>query len=222
MATAKNRNNTKLGSTPSAGREELLSDNISRNNTAKQNYTAIQVGGNDHARIVLGHIHKQGDVTADVLIEASDARHSIVLDKDGQRKGSTQITAPGRISIESGIDKTEAEDTLFIHSWNGNIDIIASNGKLRLQGTDIELNAVGEGGAKGNIRINATEGIELKAKKVLVDASSQYKLATSGMASIVARSAMELYAPIIRGVSDAVANRDSKCGGRIIQQQNSK
>lgn len=221
MATAQNRNNTKLGSRPKAGREELLADNISRNNTAKQNYTAIRYG-NDHGSISFGHIHKQGDVTSDVLIESSDARHSISLDKDGERKGSTQITAPGRISIETGIDKSEAEDTLFIHSWNGNIDIIASNGKLRLQGTDIELNAVGEGGAKGNIRLKATESIELNGKKVVVDASSMYKLATSGMASIVANSAMELYAPIIRGVSDAVANKDSKVGGRIIQKQNSK
>ena len=40
MATAKNSNNTKLGSKPRAGREELLADKISRNNTAKQNYTA--------------------------------------------------------------------------------------------------------------------------------------------------------------------------------------
>lgn len=222
MATAPNRNLTKLGTTPKAGREELLADNISRNNTAKQNYTAIQVGGNDHARIVLGHIHQQGDVTADVLIEASDARHSIVLDKDGTRARSTQITSPGRISIESGIDKTEAEDTLFIHSWNGNIDIIAGNGKLRLQGTDIELIAVGEGGSKGNVRINASENISLNAKKVLVDASSMYKLASSGMASICANSAMEMYAPLIRGVSDAVANRESKVAGRIIQKQNTK
>lgn len=203
MATPQNRNNTKLGSTP------------------KQNYTAIRYG-NDHGSISFGHIHKQGDVTADVLLEASDARHSVVLDKDGERKGSTQITAPGRISIESGIDKTEAEDTLFIHSWNGNIDIIASNGKLRLQGTDIELNAVGEGGAKGNIRINATETVELKGKKVIVDASSMYKLASSGMASIVANSAMEIYASTIRGVTDAVSNKDSKVGGRIIQKQNTK
>jgi len=221
MATAQNRNNTKLGSPPKAGREELLASNISRNNTAKQTYTTIRYG-NDHGSITFGHIHKQGDVIADVLLEASDARHSIVLDKDGTRTGSTQITAPGRISIESGIDKTEAEDTLFIHSWNGNIDIIASNGKIRMQGTDIELNAVGEGGAKGNVRIKASENIELDAKKVLVNATSMYKLASSGMASICANSAMEMYAPLIRGVSDAVANKDSKVGGRIIQKQNTK
>ena len=100
------------------------------------------------------------------MIQASDSRQSIILDKDGPRKGCTQIISPGRISIESGVDKEEAEDTLFIHSWNGNIDIVASNGKLRLQGTDIELTAIGEGGSKGNVRIKASENIELDAKKV--------------------------------------------------------
>jgi hypothetical protein len=221
MATAQNSNNTKLGSPPKAGREELLADNISKNNTAKQNYTAIRYG-NDHGSISFGHIHKQGDVTSDVMLQASDSRQSIILDKDGPRKGCTQITAPGRISIESGVDKEESEDTLFILSWNGNIDIVASNGKLRLQGTDIELNAVGEGGSKGNIRIKATETVELKAKKVIVDASSMYKLASSGMASIAANSALEIYASTIRGVTDAVANKDSKVGGRTIQKKNTK
>lgn len=221
MATAQNSNNTKLGSPPKAGREELLAGNISRNNTAKQNYTAIRYG-NDHGSISFGHIHKQGDVTADVMIQASDSRQSIILDKDGPRKGCTQIISPGRISIESGIDKEEAEDTLFIHSWNGNIDIVASNGKLRLQGTDIELNAVGEGGSKGNIRIKASETVELKGKKVIVDASSMYKLASSGMASIVANSALEIYSSTIRGVTDAVAHKDSKVGGRTIQRKNTK
>lgn len=221
MATAQNSNNTKLGSPPRAGREELLADNISRNNTVKQNYTALRYG-NDHGSISFGHIHKQGDVTADVMIQASDSRQSIILDKDGPRKGCTQITAPNRISIESGQDAKEAEDTLFIHSWNGNIDIIATNGKLRLQGTDIELTAIGEGGSKGNVRINASETVELKGKKVIVDAKSTYKLATPGTAEIVANGIMQIYAPIIRGVSDAVANKDSKVAGRTIQKKNTK
>lgn len=221
MATAQNINNTKVATPPKAGREELLAGNVSKNNTAKQTYTTTRYG-NDHGSITFGHIHKQGDVTADVMVQASDSRQSIILDKDGPRKGCTQITAPGRISIESGVDKTESEDTLFIHSWNGNIDITASNGKIRLQGTDIELIAVGEGGSKGNVRIKATETIELDAKKVLLNAKSSYKLATPGTAEIAANGGMSLYASLIRGVSDAVANRDSKVGGRTIQRKNNK
>lgn len=200
MATAQNTNNTS-------------------NDTAKQTYTTKR-DGNDHGSISFGHIHKQGEAIADVLLQASDGRHSIVLDKDGPRKGSTQITAPGRISIESGQDSKEAEDTLFIHSWNGNIVINASNGKLRLQGTDVEIIAVGEGGSKGNVRISGSENIELKANKIDIDATSQYRLASPGNAKIVANGIMQLYAPIIRGVTDAVANKDSKVGGKSIQKEN--
>lgn len=221
MATAQNRNNTKLPTPPKAGREELLADNISKNNTVKQNYTAIRYG-NDHGSISFGHIHKQGESTADVLIQASDGRHSIVLDKDGPRKGCTQITAPGRIVIESGKDKKEEPESLFIHSHNGTISIVATNGKLRLQGTDIELVALGSDGSAGNVRVTASETIELDAKKVLVNAKSLYKLASSGKAEIVANSSMTIYASLIRGVSDAVANKDSKVAGQAIQKNNNK
>ena len=218
MATAPNTNNTKLGSTPKAGREELLADDISRNNTAKQTYTTLRYG-NDHGSISFGHIHKQGDVIADVMLQASDGRHSIILDKDGERKGSTQITAPGRISIDCGIDKKEAEDTLVIHSHNGNLNIIASNGKIRLQGTDIELIAVGEGGSKGNIRIDAPSGhIALEGKEITVSAKSIYRLVSTGRAEISANSCMTIYSSMVRGVTDAVAKKDSKTANQRTQR----
>ena len=201
MATSQNRNKTRV--TP----------------TAKKNYTATRQG-NDHGSISFGHVASDGAVTSDVQIQASDGRHSIILDKDGTRKGCTQITAPGRISIQSGEDRKEAEDTLFINALNGNIDIIASNGKIRLQGTDIELIAVGEGGSKGNIRMKASENIELDAdNKVLINAKAMYKLATPGTAQICANSAMTIYSAVIRGVSDGVANRDSKVGGQDFQRK---
>ena len=193
--------------------------NPDRNNPkAKQNFTAIRQG-NDHGSISFGHVASDGAVTSDVLIQASDGRHGIVLDKDGPRKGCTQITAPGRISIESGEDKQEAEDTLLIHTFNGNIEIIATNGKIRLQATDIELIARGSDGSKGNITMNATENIKFESKKFLVNATAMYKLATPGVAKICANSAMTIYSSVIRGVTDAVANRDSKVGGKAFHEE---
>jgi uncharacterized protein (DUF2345 family) len=186
-------------------------------NTAKKNYTATRQG-NDHGSISFGHVASDGAVTSDIQLQASDGRHSIILDKDGPRKGCTQITAPGRISIQSGEDRQEAEETLFINALNGNIAIIASNGKIRLQGTDIELIAVGEGGSKGNIRLTASENIDIKAdNKVTIDAKAMYKLATPGTAEIVANSAMTIYSAVIRGVSDGVANRDGTNGGKAFR-----
>lgn len=221
MATSQNTNNTKLGSPLESNSEQLLSSDISGNNTAKQNYTAIRYG-NDHGSISFGHIHKQGDVTSDITLQASDGRHSIILDKDGPRKGCTQITAPGRISIECAKDKSEAEDTLFIHSWNGNIVINASNGKLRLQGTDVEIIASGEGGSKGNITFKASNTLSSESDRYVVNARSFLGLKTPGLSEISANAGMTIYSSIIRGVSDAVANRDSKVGGASIYRKNTK
>ena len=213
MATSQNRINTRVGAPRSSA---YATGSLPENNTSKKNYTGLRYG-NEHGSINFGHVHKMGDCTADILLQASDGRHSIALDKDGQRKGCTQLTAPGRISIEAGEDRTETEDTLFIHSWHGNICIIAQDGKLRLQGTDIELIAVGEGGSKGNIRLKATENIELDSKKVSVNAKTNLRLATPGTMQISANSCMKIYSSIVKGVTDAVANKDGKTGGRNFQ-----
>ena len=191
------------------------------NSQAQQNYDATSLSTR-FGSFIMGLISADSAVTSDVCLQASDGRHAIILDKDGPRKKCTQITAPGRISIQSGEDRQEAEDTLFINALNGNIDIIASNGKIRLQGTDIELIARGSGGSKGNIRMKASENIELESKKFLVNATVMYKLATAGTAEICANSAMTIYSSCIRGVTDAVANRDSKCGGKAFHEECNK
>ena len=193
----------------------------SGNTTAKKTYTTNCIGSNDHGSVTLGHLHKDGAVIADVLIQASDGRHSIVLDKDGPRKGCTQITAPGRISIMSGEDRGEAEDTLMIFAKNGNIDIIARNGKIRMQATDIEMVAVGEGGSKGNITMNASENIKMDAKKILANAKTFLKLASPGNVEMAANSGMKIYASMIREITDAVAVKDSKVGGKDFQSKES-
>jgi hypothetical protein len=231
--TPQNRINTRAGKTSGSGANNRGSSSgsgtnnvgssfgggLPENNTSKQNYTAIRYG-NDHGSISFGHIHKDAAVTSDVLLQGSDGRHGFTMDKDGPRKGWTTLTSPGNVSIKAGLDNVEAQDTLFINAENGNIDIIATNGKIRLQGTDIELIAVGEGGSKGNVRIKANENIELDAdNKVLINAKAMYKLASAGKAEIVANSCMTIYASVIQGVSDAVATRDSKVGGQNFQRE---
>lgn len=199
---------------------ENVDDNDTNSRSCKT-YTASRLG-NDHGSINFGHIHQQAEVIADVLLQASDGRHSICLDKNNVRQGCTQITAPGRITIESGEDRKESEDTLFIHAWNGNIDIIAKNGKIKLQGTDIELVAVGEGGSKGNIKLTSNESILLDSKKVLTNASTACKIVSSGTVEMAANSCLQIYASVAKIATDASANKDSKVGTKTLQKKNNK
>ena len=192
--------------------------NNKREGSAKQNYTAIKYG-NNQGSIAFGQIHKQGDVTSSVMLETPDGEHQLSLDLDGERTGWTCSTSPGNFQVECGSANQEAQDSLLLNAKNGNIVIMATNGKIRLQGTDIELVAVGEGGAKGNIKMNATESIVTDSKKLLMTAKSFYRIASPQTGEVVANGVLKLYGSIIRGVTDAVAVKDSKVAGQRFQKQ---
>ena len=201
--------------------DRLPKENPGKNPTdqAVQNYTEIGLG-NDKGSIKMGHVHKQGDVTAGVGLYTPDAEHQLSLDIDGERKGWTISTGPGAFQVECGSALEEAENSVIITAVNGDISIVATNGKIRMQGTDIELVAVGEGQTKGNIKLNATENVLIDSKKVVVTAKTLYKLCTAGDAEVVANGVLELYGSIIRGVTDAVKIKDSKVAGQAIFDKN--
>ena len=186
---------------------------------AKQNYTAIGLG-NDKGSFQSGRIHKQGDVTAGPGLYTPDGEHQLSLDVDGKREGWTVSTSPGAFQVECGSKMEEAENAVIITAVNGDISIKATNGKIRLQGTDIELTAVGEGQTKGNIKLEATENVIVESKKVLVTAKTMYKLCTPGDAEVIANGTLELYGNVIRGVTAAVKIKDSKVGGQKIFDKN--
>ena len=181
--------------------------------TAKQNYT--EVGwSNDKGCIRLGHVHKQGDVTSSILLQTPDAEHSVTLDMDGPRKGWTTAIGPGNFNVECGSANDEAQDSLILNAKNGNILITATNGKIRLQGTDIELVAVGDDDSKGSIKMEATENIITNSKKLMMTAKQFYRIATPGVGEVIANAVLQMYGSIFRGVSDGCYLKDSKVGGR--------
>tara|TARA_Y100000022_G_scaffold83195_1_gene71656 strand:+ start:423 stop:1118 length:696 start_codon:yes stop_codon:yes gene_type:complete len=225
--TSNNKVNDRLNRNVDANNDGVITEQEARafNNqanptdTAKNNYTGVRYG-NDHGSCSFGHIHKPGDVTAGILLQAKDGRHSFFMDNDGQRKGWTSAVAPGNYQVTCGEDNEEAQDSMFFHASNGNIVVLATNGKLRLQATDIELVAVGEGGSKGNIKMVATENISLDSKKLLVTTKNLYKIVSTGSAELVANSQMKIYSSVIRGVSDGCALKDSKNNLQKIQKEN--
>lgn len=196
--------------------QKCLPKNSSKNNdrtgnTAKKNSSNISYGNKDGA-ISFGHISQKGDVTSDVMLQASDGRHSICLDKDGPRKGWTTLTSPGNFQVLCAVDegRTKEQDAMMICAQRGNINIIAVDGKLRFEADDIEFVARGEKTSEGNIRLKATESIELDAKKVLINSKSYTKIASSGNVETAANGCLKQYGSILQGVSDACFVKPSK------------
>ena len=201
--------------------DRLPKENPGKNPTdqAVQNYTEIGLG-NDKGSIKMGHVHKQGDVTAGVGLYTPDGEHQLSLDVDGRRKGWTVSTSPGAFQVECGSKMEEAQNAVIITAVNGDISIKSSNGKIRLQGTDIELVAVGEGQTKGNIKLTSSENVIVESKKVLITAKTLIRIASPQKVELAANGVLELYGSIIRGVTDAVKIKDSKVAGQAIFDKN--
>jgi len=178
---------------------------------SKGNYTAQRIG-NDKGSINFGLIAQNASCTKGVSINTPDGNHTMYMDIDGERKGWTTFTGQGNFQLRHGSANEESNDTIFIEAVNGNIDIIATNGKIRMQGTDIELNAVGSGSNKGNIRLDATENIAMNAKALKANFKNSFRLVSSGLGKITANSQLTIYSSILKLVDDSCAVIPSKNG----------
>jgi len=194
-------------------------DRSGEGNNLKKTYTTVKYC-NDHGSISFGHIHKRADVISDVMLRGSDGEHFISMDKDGPRKGWTTSMSPGNFQVECGSNKEKDSDTCMINAKNGNIDIIATNGKIRLQANSIELVAIGDN-SEGNIKLESTETISLDSTKIIANSKVLTRVASSGITEAIGNSCLKLYGSVISGVSDAVAVKNDKNGHqRYNEQQN--
>ena len=99
----------------------------------------------------------------------------LFVDEDGQRKGWTSSIAPGNFQVECGSANEQSQDSLILNAKNGNIIIVATNGKIRMEADDIEFVARGSDGSQGNIKMMATENFYLDSKKVIINAKGFIK-----------------------------------------------
>ena len=189
--------------------------------TAKKNYTAQTIGKNEKGSVWIGPIHKQGDVTSAVVLRnEQDRTHQLCLDIDGERPGSTTSTSPGKLQMTCGDNMKEAEDSCLIEARNGNIIIKASNGKIRMEATDIEMVTTGEGETKGNVKITSSENIILNCKKLQTNSSVYTKLCSAGDFETAANGVMSIYGSLFNAITDAVFGKPSKFGGQKERQKN--
>ena len=181
--------------------------------TTKQNYTAIRYG-NEKGSLAFGHIHKDAADTSGVMLRTPDAEHQFSLEIDGERKGWTTSTGPGNFQVECGSANDEDQDSLILNAKNGNIMITATNGKIRMQGNDIEIIAISNKGDGGNIKIDATETIRVESKKYINNAKMMYQIFSPQRGELLSNGVLKIYGGMVRGITAACSKKDSKVGGR--------
>ena len=181
--------------------------------TAKKNFWN-QVWSAMNGSITFGKLSPEGDVTSSVAIEARDGRHFMCFDEDGPRTGYTLMSAPGSTFIHSGDDLTQEQIGVMILSKNGDINIKATKGKIKLEALDIELIANGNS-PHGVLWANANETLKLDSKNVTIDGKQSLKLMTSGLMTIRGGLGTQLLTPLLEGVSRALTKDKLPEPGKI-------
>ena len=153
--------------------------------------------------ITFGKLSPKGDVTSSVHIQALDGRHFMAFDEDGPRTGYTLLNSPGSTFIHSGEDLTQEQIGVMILSKNGDINIKATKGKIKLEALDIELIANGNS-PQGVIWANANETLKLDSKNVTIDGKQSLKVMTSGLLTMRGGLGTQMLSPLIEGVSRAL------------------
>ena len=182
----------------------------------KCNFWAQEIG-TQNGVIKFGALSPTGDVTASVQIVALDGRHFISMEEDGKRKNWTTMNAPGAFNINAGEDllvvgegggngrKNKVEQNcIFMNAENGDVTIRARNGKIRLEGLDIEMVATGNS-PDGTCWIRANENIKLDTKNLTIDGKQSFKIMSTGLLTIGGLLGTQILSPLVTGVTAASA-----------------
>ena len=170
--------------------------------STKKNFWS-QVWSTMNGAVSFGKLSPKGDVTSSVHIQALDGRHFMSFDEDGPRTGFTILNSPGSTFIHSGEDLTQEQIGVMILSKNGDINIKATKGKIKLEALDIELVANGNS-PQGVIWANANETLKLDSKNVTIDGKQSLKIMTSGLLTMRGGLGTQMLSPLIEGISRAL------------------
>ena len=192
----------------------------------KCNFWAQEIG-TQNGVMKFGALSPSGDVTASVQIVGLDGRHFISMDEDGKRKGWTTMNAPGAFQINAGedlaVNNPDAEgrknkvnqNAIFINAENGDVTIRARNGKLRLEGLDIEMVATGNA-PEGVLWARANETLKLDSKNITVDGKQSVKIVSTGLLVLTGLIGTQILSPLVNGVTAATAKNLIPKPGKLI------
>ena len=176
-----------------------------------------------NAVIRIGGLSPKGDVRSSWSVTGLDPRHFITMDEDGQRKGWTEINCPQSFVLDAGEDlgwdpvakkKLKGKQAITIIADHGDITLKATDGKIKLEGDSIEFiaNGVNE---EGHFMVTANERIEMKSKRILVEATQNMKLVASKSTLGIEAASFDVITDFFTGISKATRKKDTQSGGDI-------
>jgi len=171
-----------------------------------------QVWSAMNGALSFGSISPKKDVRSSAKLRGLDGRHFFTMDEDGVREGWTTLNSPGATQFSTGEDLKKGQDAFFINAENGDIIIKARDGKVRIEGTDVEITATGNS-PEGVFWVKANDAAKIDSKNITLNASQGLKLLSTGLLTLDGKLGMQILAPLINGAT--CATNPAKKPGQI-------
>ena len=180
--------------------------------------------GNEHGEIRFGHIIKEKQFGYLVRTGEDGGRHYIRMRTNGDvkqgQKGSTNFHSPGAHTINCGQDIRGAKSAdggkvvnppaYNLLAQNGDVNIAAPHGTIRLTAENIELISTGDDGRNGVIKIRANERIRIEAPDVEVTSSVSTKIVSANQVNVIGEGIMNVYGGLMDFADGATSLLGSK------------
>ena len=172
----------------------------------KKNYWTQAIGTQD-AIIQFGGVSSEKDVRSSFKVVALDGNHFFTIDQDVQIKGWSTLYSPGAVQVGAGLDLKEDDNAIFVDALNGDIIIKAANGRIKLEGDEIDLKA------KKSIVIEADNTVEIESNDVSIHAKSIMGISANCLLELNCPS-VDIMCKFLRGVSVATLGKTNSRAGR--------
>ena len=180
--------------------------------------------GNEHGEMRFGHIIEEKQFGYYVRTGDDGGRHYIRMRSNGDvkqgQKGSTNFHSPGSFTIDCGQDIRGAKSkdggkivnppAYNLLAQNGDINIAAPHGTIRLSARNIELYATGTDGRNGIIKLDANEKVNIRAPNIDINSTTMLSMFSEGRVNMVGKSIMNVYGGLMDFADGATALLGSK------------
>ena len=186
----------------------------------QKNYHTVRYGNAD-GEIRFGHIHDDNNISGVMIRNGHEDLNYITLEATGEdhRKGGTICRSTGSFQIKAGDRVGKNKPGVYIDAANGDLVLRAPNGRVRIEGINIDLIASGPDGKNGVIRLESNEKVLIKTKIFDANGSTSAKIFSEVTVDVIGKTICNIYGGIL-DLADGFTEVKGSKGGSTNEDQN--
>lgn len=176
-----------------------------------KNYYTIRYG-NRNGELKFGHIHQDNTLSSVLLRSGSEPLHYMSMDASGEdhRKYGTIFRSPGSFQVLAGDNVGKGKPGVYIDAINGDLVLRAPNGRVRIEGINIDIIASGSDNKNGNVTIEGNEKVIIKAQTIDINSKVSTKIFSEKTVDVIGKAILNIYGGLVDCADGATEVNGSK------------